>query len=185
MVSEPTTRQMWPTLLTPWQGPEKIPACTWGRMLRNSLTLPVDKTLSIFIKKRQPSLVRPVLWDELGPRISSWYQSSSHKTSLTREGCSFFINMPKVLSTGNVGPFLNTLPHVQANIFPGPCHGVSSVGHICLVVGSNTMKRNGCSLDYFGSIILSIYNIDKYMRWVCSVHNNLHEMLWYYVRNES
>jgi hypothetical protein len=38
--------------------------------------------------------------------------NSSHKTGLTREGCSFFINMPKVLSTGNIRLFLNTLPHV-------------------------------------------------------------------------
>jgi hypothetical protein len=66
---------------------------------------------------------------------------SSHKTGLTREDCPFFINMPKVLSAGNVGLFLNTLPHVQASIFPGPCHGVSSVGYIRLVVGSDTMKK--------------------------------------------
>ena len=67
--------------------------------------------------------------------------NSSHKIGLTREGCPFFINMPKVLSTGNVKLFLNTLPHVQAGIFPGPYHGVSSVGHICPVVGSDTMKK--------------------------------------------
>ena len=49
--------------------------------------------------------------------------------------------MPNVLSIGNVGLFLNTLPHVQAGIFLGPCHGVSIVGHICPVVGSDTMKK--------------------------------------------
>jgi hypothetical protein len=49
--------------------------------------------------------------------------------------------MPKVLSIGNVRLFLNTLPHVQAGIFPDPCHGVSSVGYICPVVGSDTMKK--------------------------------------------
>jgi hypothetical protein len=49
--------------------------------------------------------------------------------------------MPKVLSTGNVRLFLNTLPHVQASIFPGPYHGVSSVGHIRPVVGFDTMKK--------------------------------------------
>ena len=48
--------------------------------------------------------------------------------------------MSKVLSTGNMRLFLNTLPHVQAGIFLSPCHGVSSVGHTCLVVGSDTMK---------------------------------------------
>jgi hypothetical protein len=30
---------------------------------------------------------------------------------------------------------------VQADIFSGPCHGVNSVGHICPVVGSDTMKK--------------------------------------------
>jgi hypothetical protein len=30
---------------------------------------------------------------------------------------------------------------VQTGIFPGPCHGVSSVGHICPVVGSDTIKE--------------------------------------------
>jgi hypothetical protein len=34
--------------------------------------------------------------------------NSSHKTGLIREGCPFFINMPKVLFTGNVELFLNT-----------------------------------------------------------------------------
>jgi hypothetical protein len=28
---------------------------------------------------------------------------------------------------------------VQASIFPNPCYGVSSVGHICSMVGSDTM----------------------------------------------
>ena len=45
--------------------------------------------------------------------------------------------MPKVLSTGNVGLFLNTLPNVQASIFPSPCQRASSLGHIRPVVGSN------------------------------------------------
>jgi hypothetical protein len=67
--------------------------------------------------------------------------NSSHKTSLTREGCTFFINMPKVLSTSNVRLFLNTLFHVQAGIFLGPCHRKSSVGHIRPVVCSDTMKK--------------------------------------------
>jgi hypothetical protein len=67
--------------------------------------------------------------------------NSSHKIGLIREDYSFFINMPKVLSTGNVGLFLNTLPHVQVGIFLGPCHVVSSVGHICPVIGSDTMKK--------------------------------------------
>ena len=35
----------------------------------------------------------------------------------SREGYPLLINMPKVLSTGNVELFLNTLPHVQASIF--------------------------------------------------------------------
>ena len=49
--------------------------------------------------------------------------------------------MPKVLSTGNVGLFLNTLPHVQAGIFPNLYHGVSSVDYIRHVVGSDAMKK--------------------------------------------
>ena len=49
--------------------------------------------------------------------------------------------MPKVLSIGNVELFLNILPHVQVSIFIGLCHGVSSVGHIRPVVGSDTMKK--------------------------------------------
>ena len=49
--------------------------------------------------------------------------------------------MLNVLSTGNVRLFLNTLPYVQVGIFSGPCHGVSSVGHICPVVGSDIMKK--------------------------------------------
>ena len=31
------------------------------KVLRNSPTLPVDKTLGMFIKNEQPSLVRPIL----------------------------------------------------------------------------------------------------------------------------
>jgi hypothetical protein len=54
--------------------------------------------------------------------------NSSHKTGSIKEGLPLFINMPKILSTSNVGLFLNTLPHVQANIFSGPYHRVSSVG---------------------------------------------------------
>ena len=34
--------------------------------------------------------------------------NSSYKTGSIREGCPFFINMLKVLSTDNVGLFLNT-----------------------------------------------------------------------------
>jgi hypothetical protein len=49
--------------------------------------------------------------------------------------------MFNVLSTGNVGLFFNILPYVQANIFPSPCHGVSSAGPIYPVVGSNIMKK--------------------------------------------
>ena len=74
--------------------------------------------------------------------------NSSHKIGFTREGCPFFINMSKVLSTGNVRLFLNNLPHVQASIFSGPCHGVSSVGYIRPVVGSDTMKKF-VGLTYF------------------------------------
>jgi hypothetical protein len=49
--------------------------------------------------------------------------------------------MLKVLATGNMRLFLNTLPHVQSGIFRGPCHGISSVGHIRSVVGFDTMKK--------------------------------------------
>jgi hypothetical protein len=34
-------------------------------------------------------------------------------------GCSLLINMPKILYSSNVGLFLNTLLHVQTNIFLG------------------------------------------------------------------
>jgi hypothetical protein len=53
----------------------------------------------------------------------------------------FFINIHKVLFTGNARLFFNTLPHMQAGIFPDPCHEISNVGLIRLVVGSNTMKK--------------------------------------------
>jgi hypothetical protein len=49
--------------------------------------------------------------------------------------------MPKVLFTDNVRLFHNNLFHVQADIFPGPCHEVSSVGPIRPVIGSDTMKK--------------------------------------------
>jgi hypothetical protein len=49
--------------------------------------------------------------------------------------------MYKVLSTGNVRLFLNTLLHVHNGFFSGLCHGVSSVGLIRLVVSSDTMKN--------------------------------------------
>ena len=42
--------------------------------------------------------------------------NSFHKISFIRESYPFFINMSKVLSTSNVRLFLNTLPHVQADI---------------------------------------------------------------------
>jgi hypothetical protein len=64
--------------------------------------------------------------------------NSSHKTGLTRENCPFFISMPKVLSTGNVGLFSQ---HPLSRVFPSPCHGVSSVGNIYPVVGFDTMKK--------------------------------------------
>jgi hypothetical protein len=64
-----------------------------------------------------------------------------YKIGSTKESFPFFINMPKALPIGNVGLFLNTLPHVQAGIFPGPCHGVSSASSICPVVGFDTMKK--------------------------------------------
>jgi hypothetical protein len=54
--------------------------------------------------------------------------NSSHKTGSIGDGCSFHINMPNVLSTCNVGLFLNTLLHMQVSIFPNPCHGVNSMG---------------------------------------------------------
>ena len=49
--------------------------------------------------------------------------------------------MNKVLFTGNVRLFLNTIPHVQGSIFPDPCHGISSVNFIRHVVASDTMKK--------------------------------------------
>jgi hypothetical protein len=63
----------------------------------------------------------------------------SQKIGSIREGCLFFINMSKILSTSNVRLFLNTLSHVQAFIFLGPYHMVSSVGLIHSVEGSNTI----------------------------------------------
>jgi hypothetical protein len=39
----------------------KVQTEGWHNLLRNSPTLPVDKTLGMFIKNGQPSLVRPVL----------------------------------------------------------------------------------------------------------------------------
>ena len=56
--------------------------------------------------------------------------NSSHKTGSIREDCPFLINMHKVISTGNVKLFFNTLPYMQANIFSSPCYEVSSVGPI-------------------------------------------------------
>ena len=38
-------------------------------MLRTNLTLPVDKILGIFIRNGQPFLNKPVLCEELDPRI--------------------------------------------------------------------------------------------------------------------
>ena len=58
------------------------------------------------------------------------WSNSSYKTGSIKNGCLFLINMPNVLST-----------HMQANIFLGPCHGVSSVGPIHPVVGYDTMKK--------------------------------------------
>lgn len=49
--------------------------------------------------------------------------------------------MPKVLSTGDVKLFLNTFPHVQANIFSVPCHEASSAGLFVFVIVSDTMKK--------------------------------------------
>jgi hypothetical protein len=43
--------------------------------------------------------------------------NSSHKTSSIRDGCPFLINMSKILSTSNMRLFLNTFPHIQANLF--------------------------------------------------------------------
>jgi hypothetical protein len=64
--------------------------------------------------------------------------NSSHKTGPTRENYSLFINMSKVLSTGNVRLFLNILLSCAGQYFSCPCHGVSSVSHIRLVIGFNT-----------------------------------------------
>jgi hypothetical protein len=49
--------------------------------------------------------------------------------------------MSKILSTGNVRLFLNTLLYVQASIFPDPYHEVSSVDLICPIVGFDTVKK--------------------------------------------
>ena len=52
-----------------------------------------------------------------------------------------FINMSKILSTGNVRLFPNTFAHVQASIFFGHCHRVSSVCLIHFVLNFDTMKK--------------------------------------------
>jgi hypothetical protein len=52
-----------------------------------------------------------------------------------------FIGLIHLIKSVFVGLFLNTLSHVQADIFSGPCHGVSSVCHICPVIGFDTMKK--------------------------------------------
>ena len=57
-------------LTLPMTRTKKISACMWGRVLRNNLTLLVDKILGMFIRNEQPSLIEPVLWDKLGPWIS-------------------------------------------------------------------------------------------------------------------
>ena len=67
--------------------------------------------------------------------------NSFHKTDSIREDCTFFMNIPKILSTCNVRLFLNILPHVQVSIFSNPCHGISSVSSIHHVVGSDTIKK--------------------------------------------
>jgi hypothetical protein len=67
--------------------------------------------------------------------------NSSHKTGFTVEDCPFFINMLKVLSTNNLRLFLNTLPHVHTGIFSDPYHGISNVGSICHIVGSDTIIK--------------------------------------------
>jgi hypothetical protein len=51
------------------------------------------------------------------------------------------MKMPKVLYTSNVKLFLKTLHHVQAGIFPGPCHGVTSAGPIYPMVSFDIMKK--------------------------------------------
>ena len=67
--------------------------------------------------------------------------NSSYKIDSTIEGCTFFINIPKVLPICNVGLFLNTLPHVQVGIFFCPCYRVSSVCPIRPVIGFDSMKK--------------------------------------------
>ena len=49
--------------------------------------------------------------------------------------------------------FLNTFPHMQANIFSGSCHEVSSMSLIRFVVWSNTMEKF-VSLTYFTKPVL-------------------------------
>ena len=66
---------------------------------------------------------------------------STYKIGSLREDCPLLINTHKILSTSNVRLFFNTIPHVQASIFSGPYHGISSVGLIRLIIGSNTMKN--------------------------------------------
>ena len=54
-----------------WQELEKILVCTWGKMLKNYLTLLVNKILDMFIRNVQLSLIKSIFLDELGQRISS------------------------------------------------------------------------------------------------------------------
>jgi hypothetical protein len=65
--------------------------------------------------------------------------NASHKTNFIRDDCSFFIKMPKILSTSNVRLFLNNLPYVQADIFLDLRHWINNVGPIHPIVGSNIM----------------------------------------------
>jgi hypothetical protein len=64
-----------------------------------------------------------------------------YKIGSIRENCLFFINISKVLFTGNVRLFFNTHPHIQVGIFLGSYLGVSDVGPICYVVNFDTMKK--------------------------------------------
>jgi hypothetical protein len=49
--------------------------------------------------------------------------------------------MSRILSIDNIRLFLNTLSHVQAGIFPGPCYRVSNMSHIRPMVGFDTMRK--------------------------------------------
>jgi hypothetical protein len=73
MVSKYAIWRMWLALFTSWQGQKKIPACTWGRVLRNNFILPINKTLGMFIKNGQHSFVELVLWNELSHKFFLWY----------------------------------------------------------------------------------------------------------------